>query len=167
LVIHLTGITKGSAYVISGRLTGFSPKWDSKIYLAAIRSINDFQSASDDLKINEAVIDKQGNFVLQGNNLPSDVLFYRVYLSNDGEKSMQLITGEEQNFIHLLLNNNSVLVINADLNTRPFYYAEIKASAYSSLFADFYKNIYYLNRQNFYSPYTKTHLNDEKAFQLI
>src|ERR1700759_5557142 len=85
---------KADAYIIHGQLKGFSPKWKNRIFLAAIRSVNYFESASESFKINEAVIDSSGYFKLQGNNLPEENSFYRIYLTNDEKYGMQLLQGK-------------------------------------------------------------------------
>jgi len=158
---------QADAYIIQGRLKNYSPKWQNKIFLAAIRSVDYFESVSSSMQINEAAIDNEGNFKLQGNNLPEDLAFYRVYLAKTGDDGAQLLAGADHNFINLLVSNNSTISINADLQMQPIYEAQIGGSQSVTEFASFYKNIYYLGKQNYYSVYTQMHLNGQKTFELI
>lgn len=155
-----------SAYVIHGQFKNYSSKWGNKVYFAAIRSINEFQSISPQMQINEAEMDSEGNFKISGTNLPDNLAFYRIYICQKGSTS-QFLHGADHNYIHLLLNNESDVTINIDLENTPVYMADIKGSPYIDKFTDYYKNIYYITEQNFTNPYTQIPFDGQKAFELV
>lgn len=154
------------AYHIEGQIKGYSPKWSNRIYLAAINTLNDFHSTSMGMIINRSTLSSDGKFVFEGNNLPSENLFYRIYLTQPSQES-QYILGKDQNFIHLLLNNNSRIEIQSDLAKSPFYYAQISGSSYSDYFRNFYVDIFHLTDQNFSNPYSSTNKTQQKFDELV
>jgi len=166
LVLSIAVANNSLGYIVHGQLKGYSPKWKNRIFLASIKSINAFEMAAADMKVNEAVIDNEGNFELKGNNLPEEISFYRIYLTNRPDYGMQLLAGSDHNFIHLLLNNKSDITLTADLTSQPFYLAQIKGSPHTLDFAGYYKQIYYLANTNYYNPSDQRALSDKKIFEL-
>ncbi len=91
--------------------------WQHQIYLATIDKLDDYYNADAKFIINAAPIDKDGNFVLEGDNLPSYSQFYRLYLVKEEHSEFNaclFVGGEEHNFLHLVLDNESSITIQAD-----------------------------------------------------
>ena len=90
--------------------------WQPQIYLAAIDKLNDYYRASADLVITIAPIQTDGSFILEGDNLPKDARFYRLYLMKEQNREYDacLYFGlNDHNFIHIVLHNDSQLEVHA------------------------------------------------------
>jgi len=97
-------------YSIHGNIK-ISKEWSPKIYLSAINSFNDLNAVSEDFILNMAEIDKDGNFILTGQNIPNDDRLYRLHVCKKGDPiATIMIGGKEQNHCHLALKNNENLV---------------------------------------------------------
>jgi len=102
-------------YTIEGKVN-LQGDWQPLIYLAAIDKLNDYYRASPDLVIRNAPIQTDGSFILEGDNLPREARFYRLYLMKEQNREYDacLYFGlNDHNFIHIVLHNESQLVINA------------------------------------------------------
>ncbi len=91
--------------------------WQHQIYLATIDRLDDYYDAKADHIIKVASIDEDGYFTLEGDNLPDHPQFYRLYLIKEEHSEFNACLfegGEEHNFVHLLLANDSELEIIAD-----------------------------------------------------
>ena len=116
LVLLLIKPDLQAAYEVKGRIN-LGSDWQPHIFMAAIEKLNDYYRASPDLIINRTVVDSAGNFVLQGDNLPEDHRFYRLYLmkkQNEVYDACLYVGGDDHNFVHVVLNNESKLEILAE-----------------------------------------------------
>lgn len=104
-----------AAYKISGKVN-LSDQWQTQIYLAAINKLDDYYNAYPDLIIDAAHINPDGSFELIGDNLPQDKKFYRLYLMKEqnSEYDACFYGGDDHNFIHVVLDNNSEIAITND-----------------------------------------------------
>ena len=103
-------------YTIKGTVN-LRADWQPQIYLAAIDKLNDYYRASTDLVIRIAPIQADGSFQIEGDNLPTEPRFYRLYLMKEQNQEYDacLYFGtDDHNFIHIVLDNNSQLEIYAD-----------------------------------------------------
>lgn len=120
LSIVLCDTQKGIAdYSITGRVN-LSEQWQPQIFLAAINKLDDYYNAYPDLLVDAAFIDEDGKFSMTGNNLPDEKKYYRLYLikaENSEFDPCLHVGGDDHNFIHLILNSDSKLVINSDLTS--------------------------------------------------
>ncbi|MEM1124034.1 MAG: helix-turn-helix transcriptional regulator, partial [Bacteroidota bacterium] len=119
LLCLLHPILNFAQYRIKGKVN-VSPDWQPQIYLAAIDKLNDYYRASADLVIQIAPIQADGSFEINGDNLPDDPRFYRLYLMKEQNQEYDacLYFGlNDHNFIHLVLHNSSQLDIQADTTT--------------------------------------------------
>lgn len=92
-------------------------QWQHQIYLATIDKLDTYYSDEAKYIINVAPIDLEGNFEISGDNLPSLPQFYRLYVVKEEHSEFNaclFIGGEEHNFLHLILNNNSNVTIHPD-----------------------------------------------------
>lgn len=132
-------------YTIKGQVN-LQPDWQPQIYLAAIDKLNDYYRASADLVISVAPIMADGSFVLQGDNLPKEPRFYRLYLMKEQSRDYDacLYFGlNDHNFIHLILNNKSQLTINANPEAfSPFGGFEIIGDATNQLMRQLSNMVY-------------------------
>ena len=107
-------------------------QWQNQIYLATIDKLDDYYSANAEFVINVAEIDSSGAFLLEGDNLPEQAQFYRIYLLKEEHSEFNaclFVGGEDHNFIHVVLNNNSELEIMADFKTfAPFGDYQVQGS---------------------------------------
>ena len=112
--------TLGQAkYSIKGKVNLYGD-WQPKIYLAAIDKLNDYYRASADLVISIAAIQADGSFILEGDNLPNESRFYRLYLMKEQSRDYDaclFVGGNDHNFVHIILDNNSQLQLIADTNS--------------------------------------------------
>ncbi len=106
-------------YRISGKLN-LKGEWQHLIYLATIDKLDDYYSAKAEHIINMANIDNDGNFELRGENLPDHAQFYKLYLVREEHSEFNAclyVGGENHNFIHIILDNETDLRIEADQST--------------------------------------------------
>lgn len=105
-------------YSISGKVN-LSSEWQPQIFLAAINKLDDYYNAYPDLIVDAALVNADGTFTLQGNNLPSEKKFYRLYLMKEQNSEFDAclyVGGDDHNFVHVVLDNDSELIINSDSN---------------------------------------------------
>lgn len=99
-------------------------EWQHQIFLATIDKLDNYYSANASFVINSANIAEDGSFRITGDNLPDNPQFYRLYLIKEEHSEFNaclFVGGEEHNFIHLLLDNESTISIQADMdNYAPF-----------------------------------------------
>ncbi len=97
------------AYTVSGTIN-MKGDWQNQIYLATIDKLDDYYNASAASIINAGFIDENGYFLLEGKNLPEQPQYYRLYLIKEEHSEFNaclFVGGEEHNFIHLLLDNET------------------------------------------------------------
>lgn len=110
-------------YSVSGRvnLTG---EWQPQIYLAAVDKLDDYYNAYPDLIVDAANVNPDGTFLLQGSTLPPEKKFYRIYLIKEQNSEFDAclyVGGDDHNFIHVVLDSETDLVINSDASYKaPF-----------------------------------------------
>ena len=103
-------------YKIEGRVN-LGDEWQPKVYLALIDELSDYYRASSELIVNTAYVETDGSFVLEGNELPDQARFYRLYMMKEQNTEFDacIYLGEDDhNFVHLILDNNSSVSIWAD-----------------------------------------------------
>lgn len=133
-----------ASYRIEGTIN-MKGDWQHQIYLATIDKLDDYYSANAKFVINVAPIGVDGRFVIEGDNLPKDAQFYRLYLIKEAHSEFNacLFTGEEHNFIHLILDNDSKLEIQAATDTySPFGDYTIKGDKENILMCELSKLVY-------------------------
>jgi len=106
-------------YSIQGKIN-MKGDWQHQIFLATIDRLDDYYSANSEFIINVAPIEQDGSFILEGDNLPEYSQFYKLYVLKEEQSEFNaclFFDGDEHNFIHLVLDNNSALSIQADVKT--------------------------------------------------
>ena len=116
-------------YEVRGKVN-LGQEWQAKVFMAAIHDLNDYYRTSAKMIINTAEVDENGHFLLEGENLPKESLFYRVYLmktDNTDFDACIYVGDDERNFVHLILDNNTQVEVIADENSiAPFGNFKIK-----------------------------------------
>ncbi len=105
-----------AAYEVKGKVN-LSDSWQPKVFMAMVEKLSDYYRASPDLIVDIAPIDADGNFVFQGNQLPDENRFYRLYMmkeQNTDYDACLYVGGDDHNFVHVILNNDTQLEITAD-----------------------------------------------------
>lgn len=103
-------------YVVKGKVN-LSEEWQPKVYMAAVQNLNDYYRTSSKLIINAAELDVEGNFLFEGENLPDEDLFYRLYLMKNDNTDFDAclyVGGHDFNSVHLILNNDTKVNVIAD-----------------------------------------------------
>lgn len=103
-------------YIVKGKVN-LGAEWQPKVFMAGVQNLNDYYRTSSKLVINMAEVDEEGNFILEGENLPDEDLFYRLYLmknENTDFDACLYVGGHDFNSVHLILNNDSEININTD-----------------------------------------------------
>lgn len=132
LILALFIFNKALAYEIKGKLE-IKDQWQPVIYLASINTPANLFVASPEFIINQVPINADGSFNLNGEDLPDDLRFYRLYIVQNQFTSVEFYNLPVRNFMHLVINNKSqielkgtdpesvfesVLILNSELNTR-------------------------------------------------
>lgn len=103
-------------YHITGSVS-LKGEWEYQIFLATVDKLDDYYNFNANLIVNSAPIDVDGSFTLTGDNLPGYSQFYRLYLikaEHSEFNACMYVGGEDHNFVHVILDNNSSLEIWAD-----------------------------------------------------
>lgn len=107
--------------VISGKLNGFAEKWEPRLYISRLNSINEIYQANADLRIATVPLDSNGNFHFSSSILGRTTSFYRLYLLPKNANISESIRLSPCNFMLLLLNDTCsahILAPDANLTLR-------------------------------------------------
>lgn len=143
----LTSIVSGisAQYTISGKVN-MQGEWQHVIYLATIDKLDDYYSAKAEHIINMANIEEDGSFKMQGDNLPNQAQFYKLYLVREEHSEFNVclfVGGDNHNFVHIILDNNTDLEILADPKTfAPFGDYTVKGNTDNALMKSLSRLIY-------------------------
>lgn len=135
IFLILASSTNALNYKIEG-LINLPESWRPVIYLSAINSLYEINTASKDFIINQVAIEANGNFVLEGNNLPDGDRLYRLPVCKNGDPpSTIIIGGQEENHIHFIMNNKSQITATSFSNASLFgdFHFDNKSSLLFSL----------------------------------
>ncbi len=116
MLFCLTFVSVQAKYVVKGKVN-LSEEWQPKVFMAAVHNLNDYYRTSSKLIINAVAVDEEGNFLFEGENLPDEDLFYRLYLMKNDNTDFDAclyVGGHDFNSVHLILNNDSQVKVIAD-----------------------------------------------------
>ena len=154
-------------YKIHGRVN-LGNEWQPKIFLAIIEELSDYYRASPELIVNAGIIQSDGSFTLEGDELPAEDRFYRLYLMKEQNTEFDAclyVGGDDHNFIHVILNNDSQLKVTADSTYyAPFGNYTIEGNTENHLMRELSRMVYpsfYFYQIRF--P-TELRLSEEKLF---
>ena len=127
--------TAFAEYQITGNVN-LSPDWQRQIFLSTVNKIDDYYNADPSDIIQVGSINEDGSFILDGDNLPQDSRFYRLYLIKEENSEFDACmynNGDDHNFIHLILDNNTQLHLQSDKSQHsPFANYKITGSQANS-----------------------------------
>ena len=115
LISFLSSIELRAEYEIKGKLN-ISSDWQHQVFLSTINKLDDYYNANPEFIIQVGNIKSDGTFTLKGDNLPPEPRFYRLYLVKEENSEFDAclyVGGEDHNFIHIILDNNTSLEIQA------------------------------------------------------
>ncbi len=141
ICIILTGLFSlvSEAMEIKGRIE-IGDEWQPVVYLASLNSPEALFVASPDFIIAETFIQPDGTFILKTENVKEDYMFYRLYLVRGDNSVVEFNTTRNKNYIHLLLNRNSFIEIEAEIKSGAFEVLELNGSDECKAMLDFDKN---------------------------
>lgn len=126
------------AMEISGNID-LKDDWQPVVFLAALNSPEDLFVASPDFVIAETFIQPDGSFNLKTQAVSEDLMFYRLYLVRGDYSSLEFNTNANKNYLHLLLNRNSLLKINAVVENNALQVLSLSGSEECQAINDFDK----------------------------
>lgn len=92
---------------IKGRVV-LSDDWSPVVYISVIQSFDHLYTASYDFLRYQVELDSTGYFEIDSMQLLSDDRIYRLHVCKKGDPvSTIMIGGQEENFVHFIMNNNS------------------------------------------------------------
>lgn len=121
LLINLFFVLPAYAYNLKGNLKNSKNCWYPRVYLAAIPEIEEMYTASYLNILQSAAVDSLGNFELSGNDLPNEILFYRLYVTPTENINSQISTGMKRNYMLLALHNQSKIWISTPDFCAPYF----------------------------------------------
>ncbi len=116
LILLYQAIPGFSQYEIKGRVN-LAGDWQHQIFLSTINKLDDYYNANPEDIVQVVPISEDGSFIFSGDNLPDSDRFYRLYLIKEEGSEFDaclFVGGDDHNFIHLILNNESSLEIHVD-----------------------------------------------------
>lgn len=118
LVFLGSALPANAEYEIRGKIN-LSDSWQHQIFLATVNKLDDYYNANPEFIIQVGNINEDGTFTLRGDNLPLEPRFYRLYLIKEENSEFDAclyVGGDDHNFIHLILDNNTQIEIQSDPN---------------------------------------------------
>ena len=130
--------SSSSALEIKGTID-LSEQWQPKVFLALLNSPNDIFVASPDFIIAETFINPDGSFEINTQSVPDDERFYRLYLVQGNNASVEFSATQNKNYFHLLLNRQSEIVLSATTRNNSLEVRKLDGSADTKVIFDFDK----------------------------
>lgn len=129
--------------------------WQPVVYLASLNSPENLFVASPDFIIAETFIQPDGSFLLNISSVPDDARFYRLYLVKGNNSSVEFNTSDHRNFIHLLLDQNSNIEIDAKVEDNTLFVNQLSGSPDNAKILEF-DNELSKRKRHFTADITKT-----------
>ncbi len=111
---------------IKGQLN-LSEEWASKVYISEINSFDNLHTASYDFLRYEVDVDSLGYFEISDLQLVDEDRLYRLHICKKGDPiSTIMIGGQEENFIHFIMNKKSEILISQKIESKGLQYCSIQ-----------------------------------------
>lgn len=130
--------TSSFALEIKGTIN-LSEQWQPKIFLALLNTPDDIFVASPDFIIAETFIEPDGSFEINTQSVPQDERFYRLYLVQGDNASVEFSATQNKNYFHVLLNRQSEIKLRATTKNNSFEVIDLTGSEESKAIFDFDK----------------------------
>ena len=138
-----------NANTIKGNLS-IDSTWSRVVYLSMIPGFDQLNAMSNQMIIDRAEINENGNFSFATNYLPSEYYLYRLHISKKGDPPASLIIGgNDENHIFLLANKQSDISIKINDSESIFGNVEIKNSPRSQQLDEINKMVSFIDTANF------------------
>uniref|UniRef100_UPI00321653F2 helix-turn-helix domain-containing protein n=1 Tax=uncultured Draconibacterium sp. TaxID=1573823 RepID=UPI00321653F2 len=125
-----------NAMEIKGRII-LEEGWQPVVYLASLNSPENLFVASPDFIIAETLILPDGSFVIQTSSVPQDYRYYRLYIVKGNNSLVEFNTTTHRNYIHLLLDKNSNIEIEASVEDNTFIVGKLTGSSDNNTILEF------------------------------
>lgn len=136
IILSLFIATSASALEIKGTID-LSEQWQPKVFLALLNTPNDIFVASPDFIIAETFINPDGSFEINTQSVPDDERFYRLYLVQGDNASVEFSATQNKNYFHLLLNRQSEVELKANTQNNSLEVVELLGSESSKAILGF------------------------------
>lgn len=117
-----------NAMEIKGKIN-LEEGWQPVVFLAALNSPEDLFVASPDFILAETFIQADGSFGIKTDDVPEDPRFYRLYLVKADISLVEFNTTENRNYIHLLLDRNATIELQARISNNALVIDGLAGSA--------------------------------------
>ena len=131
---------RAPAVELSGKIK-INNDWHPEVFLASINNPEDLFVASPDFLLASALLNADGTFVFNNLELPDDPRFYRLYLVKNLFSPSDIINSGNRSIIHLIIDDNSNVVVEATLGQTSISDVIIMGSGYSSQNLEFDKEL--------------------------
>ena len=136
IIFPLFIASSSSALEIKGTID-LSEQWQPKVFLALLNTPEDIFVASPDFIIAETFINPDGSFVINTQSVPEDERFYRLYLVQGDNASVEFSATQNKNYFHLLLSRQSEIELTANTQNNSLEVVELRGSDASNAILDF------------------------------
>lgn len=100
-------VSHAFAYSVKGTLGHVGACYHPRVYLEVVKDVEEFYSANAANLIASAEVAADGSFLLTGNDLPAEKLFYRLYATTSAGIKSSIVNGANPNYILLALDNST------------------------------------------------------------
>ena len=100
---------------IKGRIN-LDSDWHPEVFLASINNPEDLFVSSPDFLLTSAPINPDGTFEISNLEIPAEFRFYRLYVLKNLFSPTDVINSGNRSLIHLILDNNSNVVLNITMD---------------------------------------------------
>jgi len=98
---------------ITGHILIDTSKWTPVVYLSLIDNFDQMNSMTNEMIIDKALIDNEGNFRFSTKYLPEDDRLYRIHISRRSDPPASLtIGGKDENHVFFIANRKSNILLN-------------------------------------------------------
>ncbi|WP_321346176.1 helix-turn-helix transcriptional regulator [uncultured Draconibacterium sp.] len=146
IILSLFIASSSSALEIKGTIY-LSDQWQPKVFLALLNTPNDIFVASPDFIIAETFINPNGSFEINTQSVPNDQRFYRLYLVQGDNASVEFSATQNKNYFHLLLNRQSQVELSATTQNNSLEVVQLDGSDDTKAIFDFDEKFREQNRE--------------------
>nr|WP_319268810.1 helix-turn-helix transcriptional regulator [uncultured Draconibacterium sp.] len=146
IILSLFIASSSSALEIKGTID-LSDQWQPKVFLALLNTPNDIFVASPDFIIAETFINPNGSFEINTQSVPNDQRFYRLYLVQGDNASVEFSATQNKNYFHLLLNRQSQVELSATTQNNSLEVVQLDGSDDTKAIFDFDEKFREQNRE--------------------
>ena len=130
LLLIISVFSCAKAADIKGHIN-LDKEWSPVLYVSVINSFDDLHTASYDFLRFQVAIDSTGYFEFKNLELDAEDRIYRLHLCKKGDPvSTIIIGGQEENFIHLIMNKESDITLRQDESQPGFQFSIVEGQPF-------------------------------------